>query len=160
MAEALETAPEGQSIRFGPLAESLGFLLRLAQLRSFEDFFANLADKGVRPGEMSVLIVIQDNPGIRQGVVARALHIKRAHMAKMARALEDEGMISRSVPQDDKRAMELRLTEAGEARLATLRPAFERHEASHVSGLTAAEAEQLRSLLRKYLNIEDGGRIA
>ncbi|GGB14419.1 MarR family winged helix-turn-helix transcriptional regulator [Allosediminivita pacifica] len=160
MGEALETTREGQSIRLGPLAESLGFLLRLAQLRSFEDFFANLSDKDVRPGEMSVMLVIHDNPGIRQGVVARALDIKRAHMAKMARTLEDAGLIARSVPEDDKRAMELRLTEKGEAHLAELRPAFDRHEASDVSGLTPAEAEQLRTLLRKYLRIEDGGRIA
>ena len=154
MTETAATVESG--LDYGPLAGSLGFLLRLSQLKSFDDFFAALGPLDVRPGEMSVLMVLARNPGIRQGVLAEALSIKRAHMAKMVRALEEAGLIRRTVPQDDRRAMELWLTERGQARLAALRPAFAAHEAPPVDGLSPHEAETLKRLLRKSVGMEGG----
>ena len=153
MSDALEKT--GAALRYGGLSGSLGFLLRLAQLRSFADFFAAMGPLGVRPGEISVLMVLAENPGIRQGVLAEALSIKRAHMAKMVRALEESGVIRRTVPEDDRRAMEMWLTEAGRARIEKLRPRFEAHETRNVDGLTPQEAEELKRLLRKYLGMEE-----
>ncbi|WP_343079985.1 MarR family winged helix-turn-helix transcriptional regulator [Ostreiculturibacter nitratireducens] len=140
-------------VDLGPLSDSLGFLLRLSQLASFRDFFDRFDDLGIRPGEVSVLMLVGRNPGVRQGVLARQLMIKRAHMTKMARAMEDDGLITRSVPDDDKRSVELWLTEKGAERVDRLREPFLAHEARPVPGLTAREAETLKRLLRKYLDL-------
>lgn len=156
MSDTLDRTTE--RLDYGFLDQSTGFLLRLAQLKSFADFYDGLGPLGVRPGEISVLMVLGRNPGIRQGVLAEALSIKRAHMAKMVRAMEEEGLIRRSVPEDDRRAMELWLTERGSARVEALRPAFEAHEARQVDGLTPREAAELKRLLRKYLGMEDTPR--
>jgi DNA-binding MarR family transcriptional regulator len=67
-------------VKVGELSQSVGFLLRLAQLRAFEDFFSDNGPRGVKPGEFSVLWVISRNPGIRQSVLGQRLMIKRAHM--------------------------------------------------------------------------------
>ncbi len=142
---------------YGTLGESLGFLLRLAQLRSFEEFFDGLGELDVRPGETTVLMMLDDNPGIRQGVLAQALMIKRAHMAKMVRAMEGDGLIRRTVPDDDKRAMELWLTQAGAGHVAALRGPFDAHERRSFDGLTPREATELKRLLRKYIGLHPKG---
>lgn len=153
---AVEPAPRkdpAEVVRLGPLRESLGFLLRLAQLSAFRDFFEDLGPLGVRPGELSVLLLIGENPGIRQGVLARRLMIKRAHMTKMVRSLENAGLVRRTVPASDRRSAELWLTERGRLRVAELREPFLAHERRPAPGLTRAEEAQLRELLRRYLGL-------
>ncbi len=147
--------PDGL-VHFGPLSEALGFLLRLAQLKSFAGFFRSFEAEDIRPGELTVLMVLHENPGIRQGMLAKSLSIKRAHMTKMVRQMEDEGLILRRVPEDDKRAMELWLTEAGEARVAVLAPILAEHETGAAAGLSLTETAELKRLLRKMLNIRNG----
>jgi DNA-binding MarR family transcriptional regulator len=143
-------------IRFGPLSESLGFLLRLLQLVSFHEFYASFADSDIRPGEISVLILIDENPGIRQGVLARRLLIKRAHMTKMVQAFEAAGLVRKSVPEDDKRGIELHLTAKGQGHVSKVKPLFAEHEAVTRHGLTAREEAELKRLLRKSLEISEG----
>ncbi|WHZ34197.1 MarR family winged helix-turn-helix transcriptional regulator [Sagittula sp. MA-2] len=147
--------PEGdEALAFGPLANSLGFLLRLSQLRSFAQFYSDFESAGMRPGEWSVLLMLAENPGVRQGVLAKALRIKRAHMTKMVHGMEAEGLVRRTVPQGDKRSVELWLTEEGTARVDALRPSFVIHEGTSPVPLSDAEAEQLKTLLRRYLKME------
>ncbi|MBS0126822.1 MarR family winged helix-turn-helix transcriptional regulator [Thetidibacter halocola] len=143
------------SVDYGPLSESLGFLLRLSQLRAFADFFDGMAGLDVHPGELSVLLVLSANPGIRQGVLARALTIKRAHMTKMVRAMERDGLVSRTVPQDDRRAVELWLTDTGHARVAALRPAFDTQQPRETARLTPDETTTLKRLLRKHIGLKE-----
>lgn len=141
------------ALRLGGLGDSLGFLLRLAQLRAFEDFFAGYGALDIRPGEMSVLILISENPGIRQGALARALMIKRAHMTKMIRAMEDTGLVRRTVPDDDKRSVELWLTDTGTERVATLSRHLLNFDADPDGRLNKRERAQLKRLLRLYLDL-------
>ena len=140
-------------IALGAMGESLGFLLRLSQLESFRDFYAGLGDMGVRPGEFSVLMLVAGNPGIRQGILARKLMIKRAHMTKMIQAMESEGLIDRRVPEDDRRSIELRLTAAGRKRVDDMRAPFEEHEARNLTRLTPTELTEAKRLLKKYLGL-------
>ncbi|WGW05694.1 MarR family winged helix-turn-helix transcriptional regulator [Tropicibacter oceani] len=154
MTDLKTPAQTDQDVQFGPLSGSLGFLLRLSQLQSFADFFKGMEDQNIRPGEISVLMMIAQNPGVRQGVLASALMIKRAHMAKMIRAMEDAGIVTRTVPPDDRRAVELWLTDKGRARLDAVKAPFLANEARPHSALGHAEQEQLKSLLRKYLGLD------
>ncbi|MEQ5872889.1 winged helix-turn-helix transcriptional regulator [Sagittula sp. NFXS13] len=145
---------EKGALGYGVLSDSFGFLLRLAQLRSFAEFYADMGPEDIRPGEMTMLFVLAENPGVRQGVLAKALQIKRAHMTKMVHGMEAEGLLERTVPQDDKRSVELWLTDMGRARIDTVRPVFVRHEARDVPGLESAEVAELKRLLRRYVGID------
>jgi DNA-binding MarR family transcriptional regulator len=138
----------------GPLGETVGFLLRLAQLRSFEAFRERLGE-AVHPGAFSVLLLIGRNPGVRQGAVADRLMIKRAHMTKLVRAMEEAGLILRLVPDHDRRSVELTLTEAGQAHLDAFAPEVAAAETDAAAALTAAEAAELVRLLRKFLGLGD-----
>ena len=140
---------EAPVVAFGPLAESLGFRLRLAQIKAFEDFFTAFAEEGLQPGSFSVLITIGENPGIRQGVLAGALMIKRSHMAKIVQGFDEAGLVERRVPQDDRRAVELTLTTAGRRRVEAVMPKFLEHEHASAAALTETERQTLLSLLMK-----------
>lgn len=129
----------------------LGFLLRLAHLDSFGRFFAAAALGESQLTEATLLHLLQLNPGVRQGVLARHLRIKRAHMTKIVQGLEARGLVTLSVPPEDRRSVTLTLTAAGAAQLDRLWPAVEEGEARVPLGLTAAERTRLLALLRKLV---------
>lgn len=135
------------------LVDSLGFLTRLAQVHTYELFFEDLGDDGPRPGEFSTLILLERNPGIRQGVLAQKLRIKPAHMTKLVRAFEDRGLVERIIPDHDRRSVELALTALGRKYVAQHRPAFLEHETRKPPTLTASEIRTLKHLLRKYVGM-------
>lgn len=137
-------------VRVGALEHSLGFLMRIAQLRVYDKFYDRFADTDLRPGEFSILWVIHLNPGIRQGRLGQTLNIKPAHMTKTIRRLEDSGQVARHVPDADRRSVHLSLTAAGEAFVAANQDHFFGVNAYHDSGLSAAESRQLSALLMKY----------
>ncbi len=136
-------------VDFGPLAEVAGFMLRLAQLQVFEAFFADFAGRDIRPGQIGILIAIGENPGIRQGALARALRIKRSNMAKIVRLLVSEGLIRRSVPSNDRRSVELSLTPAARTFVARALPDIHASDQRATANLTGSERAALMRLLRK-----------
>lgn len=142
-------ASHGPDLRLGPLERDPGFLLRLAQLRAYETFFAEFARDGLTPGVFSLLLVIEGNPGVRQGVLAEALRIKPANMAKTMRKLEQDGLTTRIVADDDRRAQEIRLTAKGAALLAAHAARFTAQAERAVAILKPAERRTLVALLRK-----------
>jgi DNA-binding MarR family transcriptional regulator len=131
----------------------LGFLLRLAHLDSFSRFFSAAALTESQLTEATLLHLLGLNPGIRQGVLARQLRIKRAHMTKIIQGLEGRGLVALSVPPEDRRSVTLTLTEAGAAHLHTLWPAVLQGEARVPAGLTAPEQTRLLALLQKLIAI-------
>lgn len=157
MSEPLPEPDAKQAVRppidMGPLPSRIGFLLRLAQLRVFALVFSQLKNRDLRPGELSILIVIERNPGIRQGVLAEALSIKRAHMTKIVQSMEAAGLVTRRIPPDDRRAIELSLSEKGRTRALVDSRALLDIEETAGSSLTSAEAAELARLLRKFLDL-------
>lgn len=140
-------------VKLGLLGESVGFLLRLAQLRAFDDFFSENGPRDLKPGEFSVLWVIARNPGIRQSVLGQRLMIKRAHMTKLIRALEDRGLVSRRIPDADRRAVELTLSAPGVTEVRKAADAFFAYEQRTGAPLDSREQEQLLTLLKKYVGL-------
>lgn len=149
-----EPIPDADAISRESLKGSLGFLLRLAQLGSFGHFFAVTEQENVRPGEVTVLDLIRENPGIRQGVVAKTLKIKRAQMSKMINRMEAEGLVGKRVPEEDRRAVELRLMPEGEALIARITESFPEIEKRTRRRLTDAETRELRRLLIKMTGLD------
>jgi DNA-binding MarR family transcriptional regulator len=145
---------DDEAVELGEITGSLGFLLRMAQLRAFEFFFQTLADQNLRPGEFTVLWVIGLNPGMRQGTIARRLNIKPAHMTKLVQRLVNAGWVTRAVPEEDRRSVRLALTRAGEAFVARYRESFLTAHLAERSNLTTDEAERLIALLRRYTGLE------
>ncbi|SMF36474.1 DNA-binding transcriptional regulator, MarR family [Xaviernesmea oryzae] len=138
----------------GRLNTALGFLVRLAQIKVYEHFFEECGERGLKPGEFSVLWVILHNPGIRQSVLGQRLMIKRAHMTKLIRSLEDQNLVSRRIPDDDRRAVEITLTPAARTMVEQAGDWFFAYEDSVGSNLTTAERQQLMVLLQKFTGLD------
>jgi DNA-binding MarR family transcriptional regulator len=154
MTEALTDTFEDEVVELGEITGSLGFLLRMAQLRAFDYFFQTLSEHDLRPGEFTVLWVIGLNPGLRQGTFARRLNIKPAHMTKLVQRLVGANWVERTVPDDDRRSVRLALTSEGEAFVARYRDKFLHAHLAERSNLTSDEAERLIALLRRYTGLE------
>lgn len=138
-----------ESVDLGELNRSVGFMLRMTQVRAYAQFFRAFEGTDVRPGEFTVLWVLSQNPGLRQGTLARTLMIKPAHMTKLVQRLVDEGFVSRTVPPEDRRAVCLTLTAAGADHIARNEARFNSVHTPERVGLTEREYAQLLTLLGK-----------
>lgn len=142
-------------INLGKLAHSLGFLMRMAQIETFESYHTELGKHGLKPGEFSTCWLISRYPGVRQGLVARSLRIKLAHMTKLVRNLEERDFLTREIPDDDRRSVLLHLTPNGQEFVQTYQDAFFENFLAKDSNMTADEVTTLVSLLQKFTGIRE-----
>lgn len=131
------------------LEKTAGFSIRIAELTIFEQLYEHLKGNEVSIGEFTILRCIGLNPGLRQGVLADTLHVKWPSMTKLINALELRRLLRRVVPLNNRRSVELELTDEGEAIVAKYAPKFRQAEMDIFSMLDDDEYRQLEKLLRK-----------
>ena len=148
-ASGQETIADKAAISLGGMEEQAGFILRIAQLAAFERFFALLGPSAVKISEITVLIAIAENPGIRQGEIADVRKIKWPNMTKLVRGLEARGLVERHIPQNDRRSVVLRITEAGREAIDESSEMMARADRAALSMLNDEEHAQLMALSRK-----------
>ena len=146
----LPTLPElaSDGIDVGSLAHHLGYALKRAQLRVFDDFRDAVASLKLSPAQFSVLILLDANPGRNQTEIAATLGILRPNFVALLDALEARGLCRRTRSEDDRRSHVLALTDKGRATLAGARRLVNaRHEKKLAELLTDAERAQLLAML-------------
>jgi DNA-binding MarR family transcriptional regulator len=111
---------EGGDIQLGPLAEFIGFNLRLAQDASFQVFAQHTAEPHIRPGRFATLMLISQNPGLTQMELSRAIARDKSSVTPLVQALQRDGFVERRPSTSDRRSMTLWLTAAGGEALASL----------------------------------------
>jgi DNA-binding MarR family transcriptional regulator len=114
-----------------PLPSFPGYALRRAANATAAELAGRLTKVGLRQSDVSVLILIAENPGVTASAIGRALDIQRANMVPLLNRLEHAGLISR-VPLDRK-SFGLHLTEHGRATLAGARAVVEAFEAELIA---------------------------
>ncbi|PQA86954.1 MarR family winged helix-turn-helix transcriptional regulator [Hyphococcus luteus] len=127
----------------------VGYRLRQASNSFMSDFAASMADTGLRAVHVSILSVVEENPGVRQGEIGRALGVARANMAPLVAELEGMRLLRRTTDESDRRAVIVRLTKAGEALLRNCKARIEVHERRALQRLTRSEKETLLRVLKK-----------
>lgn len=140
---------EQDEVQLGSLPDSIGFMLRMAQITAFQRLFESFESDTLKPGEFSTLWVISINPGIKQGLLAKTLQIKPAHMTKLLHRMVQAGYVRREVPADDRRSVLLFLTPDGRELVDRQREIFVDRNDGQGLGLTKAETAQLLRLLQK-----------
>lgn len=144
-----------RDIDLGPLEDSVGYLLRRAQIAVFQRFFELFAELDVRPAQYSVLTVIERNPNLSQTQLADALGIKKANLVAMIDTLEERGIARRMPTENDRRSYALCLTPSGAVLMARLHR-LNRQLDQHLSDvLGTAERRQLCEALRR-LAVQNG----
>ncbi|ESQ89409.1 hypothetical protein ABAC460_12930 [Asticcacaulis sp. AC460] len=95
------------------LESQIGFQLRLAQLAVFAELIDRMKEIGLRPVDLSVLMLIEAEPGLRQHVIGDRLKIQRPNVVALIDALQERDLVGRKVDKMDRRANQLALTKSG-----------------------------------------------
>ena len=96
-----------------------------------------------------VLNVIEEEPGIQQGAIAELVFKDKASIARMIDLLVQAGLVDRSVPADDRRSVQLKLTRKGRKQLAGLKPIVQRYRQQALKGVEPREVLALEATLKK-----------
>ncbi|HEX7007277.1 MAG TPA: MarR family transcriptional regulator [Alphaproteobacteria bacterium] len=134
---------------FGRIDDLLGYHLRRAQVVMFQDFAETMAETGVSPGQIGVLLLVAANPGVNQTTVGNALGIDRSTLVSMLDRLEERKAIARTPSPRDRRSHALLLTAKGREFLDGLLPLLDQHERRIAARLDAHERATLIDLLRR-----------
>src|SRR6201989_81247 len=120
----------GEALQLGELSELLGYSLKRAQLKIFEDFLRCVAPLQLTPAQFSVLLLLDRNPGRHQTEIANTLGILRPNFVAMLDGLESRDLCTRVRSTNDRRSHILMLTDKGRAVLARAKQlAATKHEA-------------------------------
>jgi DNA-binding MarR family transcriptional regulator len=126
---------------------NIGYAIRRAQMRIYDDFYAALADLDTTPTRFTLMLLIRENPGIRSVDLARALGVARSGMVRLIDELEQRKLITREIDQKDRRNQALVLTSLGLRKLSRMEKTVEQHETRVTTGLSKSEREKLLELL-------------
>jgi DNA-binding MarR family transcriptional regulator len=113
-----DAATESAALQLGELSEHLGYSLKRAQLKVFEDFLHCVAPLQLTPAQFSVLLLLDKNPGRNQTEIANTLGILRPNFVAMLDSLESRDLCARIRSNNDRRSHILVLTDKGRAVLA------------------------------------------
>ena len=149
-AGAADGAADNAGLQLGELAELLGYSLKRAQLKVFEDFLRCVAPLQLTPAQFSVLLLLDRNPGRNQTEIANTLGILRPNFVSMLDALESRGLCTRMRSTNDRRSHILVLTDKGRAVLARAKKLVaSKHEARLNELLGPANRVALLEMLSK-----------
>ena len=137
------------AVDYGLLTELVGYHLRRAQAKVFDDFMRTMVKDGVTPGQFGVLTLIGSNPGASQSTIAKAIGVERSTMVAVIDTLQERGLVDRRVSETDKRSYALKLTDEGAALTTRLRKRVRTHERRIAAALSGEEKATLIELLRR-----------
>ena len=120
--------PANENGDFGPLADWIGFHLRIAQTASFQAFSQEAREVDLSPGRFATLLLIGRNPGISQTALASANGRDKSTLTPILEDLERRGFIVREKLKTDRRSYQLTLTDAGKKMLDQLTACAKRHD--------------------------------
>ena len=143
-------AAESTALQMGELSELLGYSLKRAQLKVFEDFLRCVAPLQLTPAQFSVLLLLDRNPGRNQTEIANTLGILRPNFVAMLDGLESRDLCARMRSANDRRSHILVLTDKGRAVLARAKKLVAaKHEARLNELLGSANRAALLAMLAR-----------
>lgn len=148
-------APEGElrplpGLRYGVLDDLMGYALRRAQNALYLHFQQAVPQAEVSPQRFAALVLVVENPGLRQGVLAQAMGLHRSGGLRLADWLCAQGWVARRDDAQDGRSWTLHPTPVGIAALAQLSAAVQAHDQALLAAL-GPEGAALKPLLERLV---------
>jgi DNA-binding MarR family transcriptional regulator len=140
----------GQALHRGSLEALLGFQLRRAQIKLFQHFKSSMTRPAITPGQAGVLMLIENNPGISQAALARAMEIERATLGETIAYLQKNRWVERRKSSSDGRSYALHLSASGKQLVKKLQAGIRKHEKAVCDNLNTKERLELLRLLTKF----------
>ncbi len=135
----------------GHLRDLLGYHLRRAEVFTFQSFARHLKAFDISPGQLGVMLVVENNPGINQTRAGKALGVDRSTLVSIIDKLESRALIERASAPNDRRSHALMLTDAGRDFIGQLKPSLIAHEDEVARNLSADERRTLNELLGRIV---------
>ena len=130
-----------------------GHLARRFQQIAVAVFLAEVEEAGydLTPVQYVALAAVDANPGIDQITLAGLIAYDRTTITGVVDRLAQKGLVTRHESSLDRRARELRITDAGRRTLRGMTPLVEAVQQIMLRGLTEKEAKELVRLLKKAI---------
>jgi len=126
-----------------------GFLLRRAHQISAAIFEVNCSEMGLTQAQYGALMVLQEEPGIDQTRLARALAFDKVTVLRVLRGLAQRGLVVRELSPSNRRQMSLRLTAQGEHLLKQSAAPVQHAYEQLMAPLAPRQREQFIALLQQ-----------
>ena len=136
-------------LNVGILPNLLGYNVRRAHMALWRDFNRTVGIGQIRPGIFSLMVLVDENPGIAQIELATQLAIDKATIVGLIRQLQRQGWIERRRSSADRRRQDVFLTDTGRRELVTLRREMIEHEAKFLNLFSRQELAQFFDYLRR-----------
>ena len=146
---AAPAKPTAAGLNVGLLDELLGYHLRRAQSAVFQHFALRLGHHQITPGQLGLLVLISNNPGVSQTDLARAVGIERSTLGEFIHRFESRGLVERKASTRDRRRHAVHLSTAGRRFLEAILPEVREHERELGEPLSAQERVTLIELLKR-----------
>lgn len=141
--------PQMQTALDSALDDLIGYAMRRAQLKLFQNLIGRLSAHDLRPAQFSALAIIDQNPGLMQADLARALAIEPPQVVPLLNKLESRALAVRVRCKPDKRSYGIFLSKTGEALLKELKQIAVQSDLDATAALDCEEREELLRLLKK-----------
>lgn len=128
-----------------PFDGLVGYQLRRASLLMASDLAERLESLDLTMTSLSVLLMIEANPGVRQTELSKALGIRTGNLAPLVAGFAGRGLIDRN--PTDKRSHGLGLTAAGRSLASLAWEKIRQSEARFAPCVSADERTMLNTLV-------------
>jgi DNA-binding MarR family transcriptional regulator len=141
-------------VRTTPLKDLLGYALRRAQGAVYADLSEALSELDLRPLQLTLLLMVEENPGASQSGLCEALGIQKTNTVAAMGELERRGFIVRKTSSSDARSYQLYLTAKGKRFMQRAGDVVAIHEQRLVDRIGVDGRDQLLRLLGKLTDIK------
>jgi DNA-binding MarR family transcriptional regulator len=159
MVSKLDTArePAAWDLDSIDLRDVPGHLLRRAQQRAVELYWASVGEDGLRPPQFAVLLTIHRNPGLNQTELVQRTGIDRSTVADMIGRLAKRDLIRRARTETDQRANRLWITEAGVCALQRTAADAQAAQEHIMAPIPPEQRTQFLDLLKRLADLPEQG---
>jgi DNA-binding MarR family transcriptional regulator len=156
--EDLKNEATDGDIKLGLHAERLGFQVRRLHHLLSERVAEAFLPYDLRPGSLTVMVLISANPGYSQIELSRVGNLDRSAIVTIVDGLEARGLAIRGRSSSDRRRNSLFLTPAGEKLMQEMHQLAMATEQPLHDGLTPEEYDRLFELLEKARALVTGAK--
>lgn len=131
------------------MSETIGFLLNDSARLYRRAFNARTRGMGITALQWRLITYLKRHEGIRQGPLADLIEVEPITLSRMVDRLAEAELIERRADPNDRRAWRLYLTPRAAELLNAVRQTADTLNEEAVEGLSAAEREQLATLVER-----------
>lgn len=131
--------------------EPVHYLLMKANTMVHQQILARAAEIGLTPGQPKVLECLMAHEGCDQKTLSAHCAVKPSTAGDILAGMEKKGLIERRQIDGNRRSWRVYLTDRGREAAAEMAAIFDRADAFALQGLDPAEADQLRTLLKRMI---------